>query len=58
MGYVLITHDLGLVRALAHRVLVLQNGQLVESGSVEVVLGTPWHPYTRTLLAASGIAAT
>ncbi|MDR3410388.1 MAG: dipeptide ABC transporter ATP-binding protein [Formivibrio sp.] len=57
MGYVLITHDLGLVRALAHQVLVLQNGKLVESGSVEAVLGTPQHPYTRTLLAASGIAA-
>ncbi|MBS1154914.1 MAG: transporter, ATP-binding protein [Proteobacteria bacterium] len=56
MGYVLITHDLGLVRALAHQVLVLQNGQLVESGSVEDVLGAPQHPYTRTLLAASGIA--
>ncbi len=55
MGYVLITHDLRLVRAMAHRVLVLQAGQLVESGDVQGVLGEPRHAYTQTLLEASGL---
>ena len=55
MAYVLITHDLALVRAMAHQVLVLQAGRLVESGSMNTVLNHPQHPYTRTLLAASGL---
>lgn len=56
IGYVLITHDLTLVAAMAHRVMVLQRGKVVESGEVGQVLRAPQHPYTRTLLAASGVA--
>ena len=55
MGYVLITHDLRLVRAMAHQVLVLQAGKLVEHGEVREVLVHPRHDYTRTLLEASGL---
>lgn len=56
IAYLLITHDLALVASLAHRVLVLNRGQVVESGEVERVLRAPQHPYTQALLAASRLA--
>jgi len=52
MAYLLITHDIDVLRAMAHQVVVLQGGQVVESGRAEQVLGSPAHPYTRSLLAA------
>lgn len=52
MAYLLITHDIDVLRAMAHQVLVLQNGQVVESGPAEQVLTRPAHPYTRSLLEA------
>ena len=52
MAYLLITHDLEVLRAMAHEVLVLQGGQVVESGAADQVLAQPSHPYTRGLLAA------
>ena len=52
LAYLLITHDVAVIRAMAHRVLVMQAGQIVESGTVEQVLDAPQHGYTRTLLAA------
>ena len=52
MAYLLITHDLDVLRAMAHEVLVLQGGRVVEAGCAEDVLTTPSHPYTRSLLAA------
>lgn len=52
MAYLLITHDLDVLQAMAHEVLVLQRGQVVESGPAETVLASPHHPYTRALLAA------
>ncbi|WP_432719961.1 dipeptide ABC transporter ATP-binding protein [Jeongeupia wiesaeckerbachi] len=54
MSYVLITHDLAIVRALAHRVMVMQAGKVVETGAVATVLSAPTHAYTRSLLAAAG----
>ncbi len=48
-----VTHDLALVRSIADRVLVLQNGRLVESGMVADVLERPQHPYTKKLLAST-----
>jgi len=52
MALLLITHDLGVVAQMAHRVAVMYAGQIVEAGSRERVLGTPRHPYTRRLMAA------
>ena len=48
----LITHNIGVVRHIADRVAVMCKGKIVEQGSVDEVLGTPQHPYTRELLAA------
>jgi microcin C transport system ATP-binding protein len=52
LAYVLITHDVAVIRAMAHQVMVMQAGCVVEQGRVEAVLGAPQHPYTRTLLSA------
>jgi len=52
MAILLITHDLTIVRHVAHRVLVMTGGELVESGPVARVFAAPRHPYTRKLLAA------
>lgn len=52
LSYLLITHDLDVVKAIAHRVAVLKDGRLVEEGDVETVLNAPRDPYTRTLLGA------
>jgi len=54
LAYVFITHDLGVVRAIADRVVVMRGGKVVEAGSVDAVLANPQHEYTRALLAASG----
>ena len=53
LAYLLITHDVAVVRAMAHDVLVLKDGQAVESGAALQVLGAPQHPYTQQLLAAA-----
>jgi microcin C transport system ATP-binding protein len=52
MAYLLITHDVDVLRAMAHQVLVLKSGQVVEQGGAEQVLGAPRHAYTRKLLNA------
>lgn len=51
MAVLFITHDLGIVRELADRVVVMRHGQAVESGPVAEVFASPRHPYTRALLA-------
>ena len=52
MSLLFITHDLGIVRRIADRVCVMNNGKIVEQGPVEQVFRSPKHPYTRALLAA------
>lgn len=49
-GMIFITHDIGLVAGIANRILVMQNGHVVEQGSIDAVLDTPQHAYTRHLL--------
>ncbi len=51
-GFLFITHDLGTVRLVADRVIVLYLGSVVESGKVAQVFDDPQHPYTQTLLSA------
>jgi oligopeptide transport system ATP-binding protein len=48
-----ISHDLGVVRFIADRVMVMQSGKIVEQGEVDRVMSAPEHAYTRTLLAAA-----
>ena len=50
MAVLLITHDLNLVRQFADRVAVMENGYLVEQGTVAEVFAHPQHPYTRKLI--------
>jgi peptide/nickel transport system ATP-binding protein len=47
-----ISHDLGVIEHLCDRVLVFQNGRIVEQGAVDAVLGHPQHAYTQSLLAS------
>jgi peptide/nickel transport system ATP-binding protein/oligopeptide transport system ATP-binding protein len=52
LALVLITHDLGVIAEMAHRVAVMYSGHIVEEGDVAQVLRAPAHPYTRALLAS------
>lgn len=52
LALIFISHDLSVVRYLAHRVLVLYLGTVVEEGATDVIMTRPGHPYTRTLLAS------
>ncbi|MEI3773337.1 ABC transporter ATP-binding protein [Pectobacterium brasiliense] len=57
-GVLLITHDLAVVAEVADRVIVMQQGALVEGGEAKQILSAPTHPYTRKLLAAIPTAST
>ena len=50
MAVLMITHDLGVVAELCHRVAVIYAGRIVELGPVARIFARPWHPYTRGLL--------
>ncbi len=52
MGLLLITHDLGVVAEIADRVVVMNSGQIVETGTAHEVYHNPQHPYTQNLIAA------
>ncbi|MFM8917768.1 MAG: dipeptide ABC transporter ATP-binding protein, partial [Bacteroidota bacterium] len=51
MGIIFITHDLGVIASIAHRVVVMHRGKVVEEGMVQEIFKNPKHPYTRGLIA-------
>ncbi len=53
LAYVFISHDLRVVRAMSHRVMVMQGGDVVETGATEELFANPREPYTRELMAAA-----
>jgi oligopeptide transport system ATP-binding protein len=52
VGYVFISHDLSLVRLIADKIIVMKDGQIVESGNAEEVFTDPQHDYTKLLLSS------
>jgi microcin C transport system ATP-binding protein len=57
LSYVFISHDLAVVRAMSHRVMVMQNGDVIEEGEALALFDAPRQDYTRRLLAAAHLAA-
>ncbi|HET9644587.1 MAG TPA: dipeptide ABC transporter ATP-binding protein [Burkholderiaceae bacterium] len=53
MSYVFISHDLAVVRAMSHHVLVMKDGEIVERGEAQALFDEPKHPYTQALLKAA-----
>lgn len=53
LSVILVTHDIGVVRLLAHRLMVMQGGQVVEHGLTDQVLDDPQHPYSQQLVSAT-----
>ena len=57
MGMLFITHDLGIVRQIADRVCVMQDGKIVETGPTKDIFNAPQHSYTQKLLKAHSVGA-
>lgn len=56
VSYLFVSHDLGVVHRICHRVSVLYQGEIVESGPTATITRTPEHPYTQRLLLAAPVA--
>jgi len=56
MSYIFISHDLAVVRAMSHQVMVMKSGDVVEAGESEALFAAPQAAYTRELLAAAHLA--
>ncbi len=56
MSYLFISHDLAVVRAMSHRVLVMKDGDVIESGEAQALFESPREAYTKQLLAAAQLA--
>jgi putative phosphonate transport system ATP-binding protein len=52
VAVVLVTHDIAVARLLAHRIMVMQRGRVVETGLTDQVLDDPQHPYTQLLVSS------
>lgn len=53
LTYLFISHDLSVVKALSHQIIVMKDGEIVEQGPAEMVLSQPENPYTQRLMAAT-----
>ena len=56
LAALIVTHDLGVARLLAHRILVMRQGEVIESGLADQVLDDPQHPYTQLLVSSVLVA--
>ncbi|MCO8165098.1 ABC transporter ATP-binding protein [Pseudomonas sp. 21LCFQ02] len=56
LTYLFISHDLAVVKALSHQLMVVKQGKVVEQGAAEAVFAAPQHPYTQQLLEAAFMA--
>lgn len=56
LTYLFISHDLAVVKALSHQLMVVKQGQVVEQGVAETIFAAPQHPYTQQLLEAAFMA--
>ena len=54
LSYLLITHDMSIIKAMAHNVLVMKDGLVVESGTVNEIIQAPKEAYTQLLVSAAG----
>ncbi len=55
LSYLFISHDLAVIKALSHNVLVMQSGKVIENGSCEQIFNQPKQPYTQQLIRAAGL---
>jgi microcin C transport system ATP-binding protein len=53
LAYLFISHDLRVVKALAHQIIVLKDGKVVEQGPASAIFAAPQTPYTQALMAAA-----
>jgi len=58
LTYLFISHDLAVVRALSHQMMVVRQGKVVEQGAAEAIFAAPQHPYTQQLLESAFMTAT
>ncbi|KQN46589.1 ABC transporter ATP-binding protein [Serratia sp. Leaf50] len=56
LAMLFISHDLGVVQHMSHRIAVMKDGKIVETGTTEEIVASPKHPYTQTLLASLMVA--
>lgn len=53
LSYIFISHDIALIASMSHRIMVMKDGTVVETGNAQRILSTPQHPYTRSLIGAA-----